>query len=66
MTPKMQHFSLNVLTINIHKGFTAFNRRFILPELRDAVDREFFLLSEAHYERYIAPRFLREGMDLRI
>jgi endonuclease/exonuclease/phosphatase family metal-dependent hydrolase len=33
----MQHFSLKVLTINIHKGFTAFNRRFILPELRDAV-----------------------------
>ena len=26
-----------MLTINIHKGFTAFNRRFILPELRDAV-----------------------------
>ena len=37
MTKKMQHFSLKVLTINIHKGFTAFNRRFILPELRDAV-----------------------------
>ncbi len=37
MTQKMQHFSLKVLTINIHKGFTAFNRRFILPELRDAV-----------------------------
>ncbi|MGU0055836.1 endonuclease/exonuclease/phosphatase family protein [Enterobacter hormaechei] len=34
---KTQHFSLKVLTINIHKGFTAFNRRFILPELRDAV-----------------------------
>ncbi len=32
-----------------------------LPELRDAIDREFFLLSEAHYERYIAPRFLVEG-----
>lgn len=31
-----------------------------LPALRDAIDREFFLLSEAHYERYIAPRFLRE------
>ena len=30
-------FSLNVLTINTHKGFTAFNRRFILPELREAV-----------------------------
>lgn len=29
-----------------------------LPELRDAIDREFFLLSEAHYERYIAPRFI--------
>lgn len=29
-----------------------------LPELRDAIDREFFLLSEAHYERYIAPGFI--------
>lgn len=28
---------LNVLTINVHKGFTLFNRRFILPELREAV-----------------------------
>lgn len=28
---------LQVLTINAHKGFTALNRRFILPELRDAV-----------------------------
>src|SRR5690606_29795929 len=25
---------LRVLTINTHKGFTALNRRFILPELR--------------------------------
>src|SRR3712207_1236073 len=25
------------MTVNIHKGFTPFNRRFILPELRDAV-----------------------------
>ena len=33
----MPRFSLNVLTINAHKGFTAFNRRFILPELREAV-----------------------------
>ena len=37
-----------------------------LPELRDAIDHEFFLLSEAHYERYIAPRFLSEGMGLRV
>ena len=28
---------LRVLTVNTHKGFTAFNRRFILPELREAV-----------------------------
>lgn len=30
-------------------------RDWALPELRDAIDREFFLLSEAHYHRYIAP-----------
>jgi len=29
--------ALHVLTMNMHKGFTAFNRRFILPELRQAV-----------------------------
>jgi len=29
--------ALRVLTINMHKGFTTFNRRFILPELRQAV-----------------------------
>ena len=28
---------LRVLTINTHKGFTALNRRFVLPELRDAI-----------------------------
>lgn len=32
-----------------------------LPDLRDAIDREFFLLSEAHYERYIAPGFLQDA-----
>lgn len=37
MPEQTQQFSFKVLTINIHKGFTAFNRRFILPELRDAV-----------------------------
>jgi endonuclease/exonuclease/phosphatase family metal-dependent hydrolase len=30
-------FSLKVMTVNIHKGFTFFNRKFILHELRDAV-----------------------------
>lgn len=29
--------SLRVLTINTHKGFTALNRRFVLPELREAI-----------------------------
>jgi len=29
--------TLTVLTLNVHKGFTPFNRRFILPELREAV-----------------------------
>ncbi len=28
---------LRMLTVNTHKGFTALNRRFILPELREAV-----------------------------
>lgn len=28
---------LRVLTVNMHKGFNAFNRRFVLHELRDAV-----------------------------
>jgi len=30
-------FSFKVLTVNIHKGFTFFNRKFMLPELREAV-----------------------------
>ena len=29
--------SVKVMTVNTHKGFTALNRKFILPELRDAV-----------------------------
>jgi endonuclease/exonuclease/phosphatase family metal-dependent hydrolase len=29
--------ALTVMTVNIHKGFTILNRKFILPELRDAV-----------------------------
>lgn len=37
MIQNPRHFSLKVLTINTHKGFAAFNRRFILPELRDAI-----------------------------
>ncbi|HSC85363.1 MAG TPA: endonuclease/exonuclease/phosphatase family protein [Pseudomonas sp.] len=43
--------SLKVLTVNTHKGFTPFNRRFILPELRDAVrttGADLVFLQEVH------------------
>lgn len=30
MTKHTRNFSFKVLTINTHKGFTAFNKRFIL------------------------------------
>lgn len=30
-------FSVKVLTVNIHKGFSFFNRKFVLHELRDAI-----------------------------
>lgn len=30
-------FAFKVLTVNIHKGFTTFNRKFMLHELREAV-----------------------------
>jgi endonuclease/exonuclease/phosphatase family metal-dependent hydrolase len=36
-TTDPQPFVFKVLTVNIHKGFTSFNRRFILHELREAV-----------------------------
>lgn len=32
--------ALKVLTVNVHKGFTSFNRRFVLHELREAVRAE--------------------------
>lgn len=31
------HNTLRILTVNTHKGFTVFNRRFILHELREAI-----------------------------
>lgn len=37
MYPGAAVVSLRVLTINTHKGFTLFNRRFILHELREAI-----------------------------
>lgn len=38
MTPAPHSkLTIKVLTVNVHKGFTTFNRRFMLHELRDAV-----------------------------
>ncbi|MEO8152418.1 MAG: endonuclease/exonuclease/phosphatase family protein [Rhizobacter sp.] len=37
MTPRPHKTSLRVLTVNTHKGFSFFNRKFILHELREAV-----------------------------
>jgi len=37
MTQAASPLTLKVLTVNTHKGFTLFNRRFILHELRDAL-----------------------------
>nr|WP_275679378.1 endonuclease/exonuclease/phosphatase family protein [Pseudomonas entomophila] len=39
------------MTLNVHKGFTPFNRRFILPELREAVratGADLVFLQEVH------------------
>lgn len=48
--------TLRVLTVNTHKGFAAFNRRFILPELRDAVRAtaaDLVFLQEVHGEHQL-------------
>lgn len=36
-SPSAQRCALKVLTLNTHKGFTSFNRRLVLHELREAV-----------------------------
>ncbi|MFO1266970.1 MAG: endonuclease/exonuclease/phosphatase family protein [Rubrivivax sp.] len=37
LPPETTKGPVRVLTVNIHKGWTAFNRRFVLHELREAV-----------------------------
>lgn len=37
MPDRPPNLSIKIMTVNTHKGFTSFNRRFILPELRNAV-----------------------------
>jgi endonuclease/exonuclease/phosphatase family metal-dependent hydrolase len=44
-------YKVRVLTLNMHKGFTVFNRKFILPELREAVrtlSTDIVFLQEVH------------------
>lgn len=46
--------TLNVLTMNMHMGFGFLNKRFILPELRDAVrtvSADIVFLQEVHGEQ---------------
>lgn len=57
VTPDVAVTRFTVLTVNIHKGFTALNRRFILPELREAVrsvGADIVFLQEIHgnHERH--------------
>jgi len=50
---------LRVLTVNTHKGFTAFNRRFVLHELREAVravSADIVFLQEVLGEARVPPK----------
>ncbi len=47
-------YPLRVMTVNVHKGFTFLNRRFVLRELRDAVREvgaDLLFLQEIHGAR---------------
>ncbi|MDP3085637.1 MAG: endonuclease/exonuclease/phosphatase family protein, partial [Rubrivivax sp.] len=61
MTAPAQELRFRVLTVNTHKGFTFFNRKFILHELREAVRsvgadvvflQEVQGTHESHHRRY--------------
>ncbi|MCJ1887131.1 endonuclease/exonuclease/phosphatase family protein [Pseudomonas sp. LA21] len=55
-TVDLRGMTLRVLTVNTHKGFNAFNRRFILHELRDAVratGADLVFLQEVHGEHQL-------------
>ncbi|MCH5519848.1 endonuclease/exonuclease/phosphatase family protein [Pseudomonas syringae] len=62
-TPVSASVSLNVLTMNMHMGFGIFNRRFILPELREAVrtvSADIVFLQEVHGEQQIHARKVKD------
>ena len=59
VTPSAAITRFKVLTVNTHKGFTALNRRFILPELREAVRgvaADVVFLQEVHGTHEHHPR----------
>lgn len=67
MTQHTRNFSFKVLTINTHKGFTAFNKRFILPELRDAVrtvGADIVCLQEVMGAHEVHPLHIETGRTL--
>jgi endonuclease/exonuclease/phosphatase family metal-dependent hydrolase len=58
--------ALRVLTVNVHKGFSFLNGRFVLRELRDAVREvaaDLVFLQEIHGTRH-APAANGEGLDV--
>lgn len=62
-TPVSASVSLNVLTMNMHMGFGIFNRRFILPELREAVrtvSADIVFLQEVHGEHQSHARSVKD------
>jgi len=53
----MSDTSFNILTYNIHKGFSGSNRRFVLHDIKaslQAVNADILLLQEIHGERIIS------------
>jgi len=53
----MSDSSFNILTYNIHKGFSTSNRRFVLHDIKaslQAVNADILLLQEIHGERTIS------------
>ncbi|WP_395610338.1 endonuclease/exonuclease/phosphatase family protein [Pseudomonas sp. B22129] len=67
ITPSVAITRFTVLTVNIHKGFTALNRRFILPELREAVrsvGADMVFLQEIHGTHEHHPRRYSEWPDM--
>ena len=51
---------LSVYGLELQLGW----RDVALPQIRESIDKDFYALSCAHYERYIAPVFVVSAADL--